>query len=218
LHEMSRALFSLTRPVGVAYTSHVVAWIRHAAKNARMDVASAISGHGSERLMVVPLPTLDYEDRMIRRVVVTGENPKLVRSAESALAGLNLRSNEGNDMGYLMPAEHDAVFAQYLHPSKRWIAATPLLMSGYDDHDARKRRRLIEKMFVHSGLSHPVSISEVKHNVTSYFVGTKHGYDKLNRVFCAVEFAKEVSGIVAAGTGRYVGLGIFANLGGSAVG
>lgn len=214
-HELSRALFTLTHPVSMEYTSHVVAWVRHAAKVVRKDVAGAISGHGTERLMIVPVPTLNCHDRKIRRVIVTGENGKLVRAAESALAGLSLRDNEGRDMGYLMPAEHDVVFANFLHPGRRWVTTTPVLVSGYDDHDARKRRRLINKMFVHAGLPEPASIIELKGNASSYFVGAKHGYDKLNRIFCAVEFANDVSGIIAAGTGRYVGLGIFANLGGS---
>jgi CRISPR-associated protein Csb2 len=162
--------------------------------------------------MIVPIPTLDYNDNRIRRVIITGENAKLVSAAESALAGLNLQSNEGRDMGYLMPAEPDAVFAQFLHPSKRWATVTPILLSGYDDHDRRKRRRLLEKMFRHAGVPQPMSITEVKGKVMDFAVGAKHGHDKLHRMFCAVEFEKEVSGVVAVGTGRYVGLGVFANL------
>lgn len=215
--ELAHALFELTQPVRVEYATYVAAWIRHATmSSAGKDIASAISGHSSERLMIVPVPTLSYRDNKIRRVIVTGENEKLVRAAESALAGLNLWDNEGGDMGYLIPAEHDAVFAQFLHRSKRWVTATPILVSGHDDHDPRKRRRLFAKMFRHAGLPQPMSIAEVKGNVKDFVVGSKHGQDKLNRMFCAVEFDEEVSGVVAMGTGGYIGLGIFANLGGSA--
>jgi hypothetical protein len=108
--------------------------------------------------------------------------------------------------------EEDAVFRQFLRPSERWIAATPILLSGYDDHDTRKRRRLVEKMFRQAGLPQPKSIAEVEGSVKDFIVGSKHGHDKLHRMFCAVESEKAVSGIVAVGTGRYVGLGVFANL------
>ena len=104
--ELPRAFFELTQSFAAEYATYVTVWIRHAAMaHARKDVAVAISGHDRERLMIVPIPTLDYGDDRIRRVIVTGENGKLVRAAESALAGLNLRSNEGQDMGYLLPAD-----------------------------------------------------------------------------------------------------------------
>jgi CRISPR-associated protein Csb2 len=166
--------------------------------------------------MIVPVPTLDYGDNRIRRVIVTGDNKTLVTAAESALAGLNLRTNKGQDVGYLLPAEYDAVFAQYLHPSKRWTAVSPILLSGHDDRDPRKRRKLLGRTFQHAGLPKPVTITEVKGNVRDFVVGTKHGHDKLHRMLCAVEFEEEVSGVVAVGTGRYAGLGVFANLSRSA--
>jgi CRISPR-associated protein Csb2 len=211
--ELPRAFFELTQSVPAEHAKYVTAWIRHSAMvNARKDVAAAISGHDHERLMIVPVPTLDYGDHRIRRVIVTGESEKLVGAAESALAGLNLRTNDGKDMGYLLPAEHDAVFAQYLHPSKRWVAVSPVLLSGHDDRDPRKRRRLLGNMFQHAGLPKPLAVNEVKGNVMDFVVGAKHGHDTLHRMFCAVEFEKEVSGVVAVGTGRYAGLGVFANL------
>ena len=210
--ELPRALFELTQPAPIEHATHVVAWARHAAMAcASKDLERAISGHYHERLMIVPVPTLHYGDNRIHRLIVTGDNEKLVRAAESALAGLSLRDNEGRNRGYILPSEHDAVFAQFLHPSKRWISATPVLLSGHDDHDPRKRKRLLERMFNHSGLPAPVAIAEIKRKVKDFAVGAKHGHDKLHRMFCAVEFAHEVSGIVSAGTGRYSGLGIFAN-------
>jgi CRISPR-associated protein Csb2 len=180
--------------------------------NARPDVATAISGDERERLMIVPVPTLHFRDNQIRRVIVTGENEKLVRAAESAVAGLRLVDTQGGNRGYLLPTEYDSVFAQFLRPSKCWVAATPVLLSGFDDHDSRKRRKLLAKMFRHAGLPVPVSITEVKDKVRDFIVGTKHRHDKLHRMFCAVEFDTEVNGVISVGTGRYAGLGIFANL------
>jgi CRISPR-associated protein Csb2 len=215
--ELPRALFELTQPIRFEYASYVAAWIRHAGMAcARKDVASAISGHDHERLMIVPVPTPTYKDNRIRRVIVTGENETLVRAAASGLAGLALRDNEGHDRGYLIPDEWDGVFAQFLNPSRCWTTVTPILLSGYDDHDPRKRRRLFEKMFRHAGLPQPMSVVELYGNSSDFLVGAKHGHDKLHRIFCAVEFGEEVSGVVAVGTGRYAGLGVFANLTSSA--
>ena len=217
--ELPRALFELTQPVRIEYASYVAAWIRHAAMaNARKDVATAISGHNRERLMIVPVPTLNYGDKRIRRVIVTGEDEKLVRAAESTLAGLGLRDNEGRHRGYLIPDEYDSVFAQFLQPSRCWATATPVLLSGYDDHDSRKRMRLFAKMFRHAGLPQPISVVGLQGNAGEFVVGAKHGHDKLHRMFCAVEFENEVSGIVSAGSGRYAGLGLFANLGSPSLG
>jgi CRISPR-associated protein Csb2 len=221
---LSRALFELTQPVRIEQTSYVAAWVRHAAmREARKDVAEAISGHGDEgeRLMIVPVPTLYYGDRMIRNVIVTGENQTLVRAAEAGLAGLHLTDNDGHDMGYLIPTEYDAVFSQFLHPSRRWISVTPVLMSGHDDRNERKRRRLLSKMFRHAGLPIPMAVSRMPAGaaaVTDFKVPSQHGHDKLHRMMCAVEFDTEVAGVVAIGTGRFTGLGVFANLAASATG
>ena len=182
-------------------------------QNARGDVATAISGHGEERLTIVPIPTPDWDDHRIRRVIVTGENATLVKAAESALAGLPLVDAEKQEHGYLIPAEYGAVFASFLHPSRKWISVTPVLMSGHDDHDKKKRTRLIEKMFLHAGLPAPKSASEVHGRVGEFKVGSKHGHDKCHRLNLAVEFDREVAGVVNVGTGRFTGLGVFANLG-----
>jgi CRISPR-associated protein Csb2 len=217
---LPRALFSID-PVPMSLTSYVAGWIRHAAMTSRMTpktVAQAISGHGQEmqnRLTIVPLPTTNYNDNRIRRVVITGENENLVRQAAASLAGLNLRSNEGEDKGYLLPAEYDAVFSGYLGSSRKWASVTPVIMSGYDDHNKTKRQRLLTKMFRHAGLPKPVSVTKLPYR-GKFEVNTRHGHDRFPRMMCAVEFADEVYGVVGIGTGRNYGLGIFASLSRSA--
>jgi CRISPR-associated protein Csb2 len=116
------------------------------------------------------------------------------------------------NMLYLMPAEHDAVFSNYTTASRRWKSVTPVLQSGYHNGDAKKRAKVYAKMFAHAGLPVPVSLCEIKNRTDDFKVSTKHGHDKLPRVNLIVEFAEPVSGVVAIGTGRYSGLGIFANL------
>lgn len=213
---LPRALFDLTNPVPMFRAAHVAAWVRHAAMRTRGDVAEAISGHGKERLSILPIPTLEHGDNRIRRFIVTGESEFLVRAAESALPGLALVGEDDTKVGYIVPAEHDSVFAHYLAPGRTWVSVTPVIMSGYDDRHEEKRKKLLAKMFKHAGLPVPVSVSWFKSGKVAQFkVNASHGHDKYPRVFCAIQFAEKVSGVVAVGTGRHYGLGLFANLRGN---
>jgi CRISPR-associated protein Csb2 len=111
-----------------------------------------------------------------------------------------------------MPAEHDAVFSNYTSASCKWKSVTPVLQSGYHNGDVKKRAKVYTKMFTHAGLPMPVSVCEIKQRTDDFKVSAKHGHDKLPRVNLLVEFAEPVPGVVAIGSGRYSGLGIFANL------
>jgi hypothetical protein len=205
-----RALFELTEPVPAQQTSHVVAWIRHAAMAAGVQ---GIDGHDhhAPRLSILPLPTLDFSDGMIRRVVVSSPDPSLVKIASSKMAALPLTDAQGEGRGYLMPAETDAVFSDYLSASKRWVTVTPVLQSGFHNGDPKKKAKVYTKMFEHASLPKPISVCETRLNTEDYKVGEKHGHHKLPRVGLVVEFAEPVHGPVSLGSGRYTGLGIFAN-------
>jgi hypothetical protein len=205
-----RALFELTEPVPAQQTSRVVAWVRHAAMAAGIQ---HIDGHNHDapRLSIFPLPTLDFRDGMIRRIVVSSSDPFLVKIAASKMAALHLTDVQGEDRGYLMPAETDAVFSDYLNASKRWVTVTPVLQSGFHNGDPRKRAKVYAKMFEHAGLPKPISVCETRMNTEDYKVGEKHGHHKLPRVGLVVEFAEPVPGPISLGSGRYTGLGIFAN-------
>jgi CRISPR-associated protein Csb2 len=206
-----RVLFTLTEPVPAQQTSHVVAWIRHAAMKAGIP---GIDGHDNNapRLTITPLPTIDFRDGMIRRVVVSSPDTSLVKIAASKMAALRLVDVQGEDRGYLMPADIDAVFSDYLNASKRWVTVTPVLQSGFHNGDPKKRAKVYAKMFKHAGLPMPISVCETKLKTEDYKVGEKHGHHKLPRVGLVVEFAEPVAGPVSLGSGRYTGLGIFANL------
>ncbi len=204
---LPRALFELTEPVPVQQATEVVERIRRAAMNAKIKNAD---GHDltAPRLAIYPLPTLDFKDGMIHRVVISSTDAALVKAATAKLAGASL----GECHGYLMPAEHDAVFSNYTSASRKWKSVTPVLQSGYHNGDAKKRSKVFAKMFAHAGLPTPVSVCETIGNVNDFKVNPKHGHDKLPRVNLLVEFAEPVAGVVAIGTGRYSGLGIFANV------
>jgi CRISPR-associated protein Csb2 len=103
-----RALFELTEPVPAQQATQVAERIRRAAMSAKIKNAD---GHDltAPRLAIYPLPTLDYRDHMIRRVVVSSTDATLIKAATGKLAGASL----GEGHGYLVPAEHDAVFSGY---------------------------------------------------------------------------------------------------------
>jgi hypothetical protein len=204
---LPRALFELTEPVPAQQATEIVERIRRTAIKAKIKNAD---GHDltAPRLAIYPLPTLDFKDGMIRRVVVSSTDASLVKAAAGKLAGASL----GEGHGYLMPTEHDAVFSGYTSASCRWKSVTPVLQSGYHNGNAKKRAKVYAKMFSHAGLPTPVSVCEIKQRTDDFKVSAKHGHDKLPRVNLLVEFAEPVAGVVAIGSGRYSGLGIFANL------
>jgi len=204
---LPRALFELTEPVPAQQATEVVERIRRAAMNAKIKNAD---GHDlrAPRLAIYPLPTLHYRDGMIRKVVISSDDATLVKAATAKLAGASL----GEGHGYLMPAEHDAVFSGYTSASCKWKSVTPVLQSGYHNGDAKKRAKVYAKMFTHAGLPIPVSVCEIKQRTDDFKVSAKHGHDRLPRVNLIVEFAEPVPGVIAIGSGRYSGLGIFANV------
>jgi CRISPR-associated protein Csb2 len=204
-----RVLFELTDPVPAQQATVLVAQIRHALMDAGVK---GVDGHdnAAPRLQIVPLVTTDFNDGMIRRVALVSPDASFVKTAESKAAGLELIDDEGKSKGYLVPTEFDAVASQYLGSSKRWVAVTPILQSGFHNNKPGKRSRLYAKMFKDAGLPQPVRVQEVLGRTDDYKVSAKHGHDKLPRVRLLVEFAEEVPGPVAIGTGRYAGLGVFA--------
>src|SRR5258708_26066016 len=117
-------LFELTEPVPLEHASLLVSWIRHA----EMKRLPAISGHGDHdsRLVITPVPTLDFRDNMIRRVIVTAPDAATGRTVTVKLAGLHLIMEGGVSKGHIVPADSNAVFSDYLSESKKWITVTPI--------------------------------------------------------------------------------------------
>src|SRR6266566_4079429 len=204
----SNELFDLTDPVPLEHASHVVSWIRHSA----MKRLPAISGHGDHdsRVTITPIPTLDFMDNMIRRVIVTAPDAVTGRMVTAKLAGLHLKAEGDVSKGHLVPADSDAVFSDYLSESKKWVTVTPIL-GAFDNGNLKQRSRNFARMFKQAGLPVPERINTIPRR-DRFFVSKSHGHDKLPRFHMAVEFDKPVSGIVATGAGRYSGLGIFANI------
>jgi hypothetical protein len=201
-------LFELTEPVPLEHASHLVSWIRHAAMKHLPNI-SGHSGHDS-RVVITPVPTLDFNDNMIRRVIVTAPDAVGGKIVTAKLAGLHLMAEGGVSKGHIVPADSDAVFSDYLSESKKWVTVTPIL-GAFDNGDLKQRSRNFVRMFKQAGLPVPVRIDTIPRR-NRFFVSKSHGHDKLPRFHMAVEFEKPVPGTVAVGAGRYAGLGILANL------
>jgi CRISPR-associated protein Csb2 len=184
-------------------------------KRVSPSLGQYVSGHGDEHVGYVPLPTLGpYSDGRIRRAVII--EPMDMPALPASIAELPLVNHAGTRIATAVKeTETDGVFNQYLNASKKWISVTPVILSGYDDHDKKKRLRLLGKMFRHADLPKPVCVSEWGDN-GEFVVNTRHGHDRYPRTMMAVEFSEEVDGVIGIGTGRNYGMGIFANLTGSA--
>ncbi len=201
---LPRALFELTEAVDMKDASVVVEEIRRAGIKANLKNAA---GHDLQapRLLIYPIPTTEHNHNIIKRVVISSTDAALVKEAVSKLAATKV----GN--GYLMLTEHGPVFSNYTTTAKVWKSVTPVLQSGYHNGDAKKKAKVYAKMFADAGLPTPVRIREVR-GAVDFAVSAKHGHEKLPRIHLIAEFAEEVSGVVAVGTGRYSGLGVFAAL------
>jgi CRISPR-associated protein Csb2 len=173
-----------------------------------------VSGHGNQHVGYVPLPTVGpYSDGRIRRAIIV--EPVEMPALPVSIAELPLINHVGTRVATAVKeTECDGVFNQYLNASRKWISVTPVILSGYDDRDKKKRLRLLAKMFKHAELPEPVNISEWPDH-GEFVINSRHGHDRYPRTMMALEFPEEVHGVVGIGTGRNYGLGIFANPKGS---
>jgi len=204
-----RRIFELTEPAPMQQTSLVVSWIRHAAIAKKVQ---GISGHElGDRITVLPLPTLDWGSGQIRYVAITSADEQQLKAAATRMAGLHPTDKDGQERGYLLPAESNAVTADYFAPFKRWTSVTPVLQTGYHNNKASKQTKIYTKMIKQAGLGSPKVVAVQPYRDKDFVVAKEHGHDKLPRVRMVIEFAEPVPGPVTLGTGRYTGLGIFAH-------
>ena len=161
----------------------------------------------------VPLPSIgqQYADRDIRRVlIVERADTPILQEHKTALTTLNLVDHSGTRVcRAIRQTTEDSVFKRYLSPSKKWFSITPVIRL-FDNGKQEKREKIFRKMITEAGLPMPVNIREFPAH-GEFKISTRHGHDKYPRSMLAVEFAQEVSGVVALGMGRFTGLGTFAN-------
>jgi CRISPR-associated protein Csb2 len=218
----------------------VAAWLRHAAhemgRSLGLDsdfVENFICGHSpdvnskNDRFSYLPLPTISAKGRdgRIRRVLiaepVAGGGGKALGVARR-LSGVSLVADgTGEIMADLLAIPEprtDGLLARYLRPSVRWGSVTPMVLPGRDDRRCRKAYGLVLKALAQAGYTTPIAGVHLQPEPVFPGAETARSYRvpaylKLYpRTHAIITFAKPVSGPVALGGGRHLGLGVFCAL------
>ncbi len=215
-------------------TRDVAAWIRHAVADVCRDwtdVASFVHGHGvdgkpnnspnsSHRFQYLPLPTINSalgRVESIRRVMVvapSGCSDRIDFIRRRLLGHELLWDHSVMGLLNLQPGK-DWVTDQYLKPATQWSTVTPVILDGFNDHNANKSQKLIRKALENAGVH-----SEVEFEYQPF--GFRPGVEpvreykrpeKLNgsMVHVRLRFKHRIPGPLAIGAGRYRGFGLFAS-------
>jgi CRISPR-associated protein Csb2 len=217
-------------------TRDVAAWIRHAVADVCQhwsDLSSFVHGHGpsggsnqlpnsSHRFQYLPLPTINSalnRVESIRRVMVVaplGFQDRIDFIRRRLLGHeLNWQSEVVGVLNLL--SGRDYVRDQYLGPSEIWSTVTPVILDGFDDHNAAKTEKLLRKALFNAGLVRRVDFEDIEMDWSPF--GFRSGVDsakqfirpeKLNGTMLHVRlrFARPKNGPIAIGAGRYRGFGL----------
>jgi CRISPR-associated protein Csb2 len=217
-------------------TRSVAAWIRHAVAevcepagwhdflpfvhghNADGSTPNS-SGNSSQRFQYLPLPTINSKLQRvesIRRVMVAAPAgfEDRIDFIRRRLLGHELRW-DNHTVGLLnLQTGRDWVRDQYIRQSKTWSTVTPVVLDGFNDHNARKTEKLLTKALANAGIMVPV---EFEHSPFGFRAGVDPVRDFLrpekltgSLVHVRLRFAEPFSGPLAIGAGRYRGFGLFA--------
>jgi CRISPR-associated protein Csb2 len=217
-------------------TRCVAAWIRHAVAHVCQsagwsDFLPFVHGHNadgslpnssansSQRFHYLPLPTINSKLQRvesIRRVMVVAPAgfEDRIDFIRRRLLGHELRWDD-QVVGLLnLQTGKDWVREQYVRPATTWSTVTPVILDGFNDHNARKTEKLLKKALANAGISVPV---EFEHSPFGFRAGVEPVRDflrpeKLNgsMVHVRLRFSAPFSGPLAIGAGRYRGFGLFA--------
>jgi len=201
-------------------------------------VETYVAGHATRReqghrqLSYLPLASVGHQhtDPGVRRIMIAtpvGDDVWLDHIARH-LTGRQLEPLLGNEFGdddppFLVPIKGDNVSRLYTYPASTWHSFTPVILPGHDDHKPAKRRKLIEKALMQSGVDQPC---EFEWSAFSRFrkALSAHKYDRKGRltgyvrpdhlrsltaVHLTLRFKDNVKlpGPLAIGAGRHCGLG-----------
>jgi hypothetical protein len=195
----------------------VAGMIRHAViEQVPASLKEYASNHCQSQLQYLPLPTVGkFSDGRIRRAIIIDTLGSLPVHRVTELVMKDLK---GNVFTAVRQTDTDSVFEQYLTPARHWVTVTPVLLNGYDTKhgkkDLKKRQKMLTKMFRVIGLPFPRAVQTFG-ALERFEASNKHGKSYI-RLMLAVEFDREVAGMVVVGAGRNAGMGIFANLAPSA--
>jgi CRISPR-associated protein Csb2 len=207
-----------------------------------------VAGHGPEgapkrranddphpRFSYLPLPTIGHRhaDGLIRRVIVAepfGGDGLSARWIARRLNNAVLHDEDRGPVARLEPVSPDdpdfaTVFSLYASPpraeaARSWISVTPVILPGFDDHQAAKRERLLTDCLRHAGID-PATLVNIESRPTSWSGSitaphrafTRPSYlTHLPPIHVRLTFAHPVAGPLALGAGRHAGLGVCCQL------
>jgi len=185
--------------------------------------------HGTDvtpaRFSYLPLPSIGHEhaDGMIRRLLIAepfGGNGVHATWAQQRLRNGTLRDEHGNERGVLLDLWRPSsrrVVELYVRESKCWQSVTPVVLPGFDDGRHVKAERLFLKAVAQAGI--PIeAVESFTLRKAPFWPGATHPRHyfvpeymrHFSRWHVAVCFREPISGPLALGVGRHVGLGLFA--------
>jgi CRISPR-associated protein Csb2 len=191
-----------------------------------------VSGHAGKeiqtppRFSYLPLPSIGHvhADGMIRRLLIAepfGGDGCHARWAQQRLRGARLQDEDGEDRGILLDlwrAASKGIVARYVGESDAWTTVTPVILPGYDDGKHAKAEKLVFAAVEQAGLPRE-AIREVVIRKAPFWPGSQHPrqYFLPNYLrglpgwHVRLVFGDALSGPLAIGAGRHIGLGLFAH-------
>lgn len=177
------------------------------------------------RFSYLPLPTIGHpnSDGRIRRLMIAepfGGDGSHARWAKRRIGGQLLQDNQGNERGQLLDLWRSSSRGEvnrYTLPNPVWSTVTPLLLPGFDDGKRPKAEKLLIKAIRQAGISID-GIADLTLRRAPFWPGAQHPRDyrrprylkNLPGWHVRLEFRDPVSGPIAVGAGRHIGLGLMA--------
>ena len=177
------------------------------------------------RFSYLPLPTIGHEhaDGMIRRVLIVepyGGDGLRARWAQRRLEGQALVDSDGNERGQLLALwrkTSENIVKRYAGRSRSWSTVTPVILPGYDDGRHVKAEKLFLQAVDQAALPTD-GIADFTLRRAPFWPGSQHPRHYLRPRYLKhlpawhVEliFREPISGPLAVGAGRHIGLGLMA--------
>lgn len=193
------------------------------------DAETYVAGHVEAstgtppRFSYLPLPSIGHPhaDGLIRRVIVAepfGGDGSRARWAAQACHTSKISDEEGNNLGWLGAiSQPDGVLRHYIGPGRVWLTVTPVVLPGFDDRKYSKALTLFREALVHASI--PVeAVEDVFPQKAPFWPGSASSLNYFRPHYlrglpvwhARLIFRSPVTGPIALGAGRHVGLGVFA--------